>query len=388
MKLYLFLIISCFTCYSYGQESNGFVIQGIIRGLKDKTLIYLVHYSSDQRIDTLQHKISKNGYFRFKGMVPIEAEFYRIIIDSNKKSIPILLDNSKIRIEVSLKDDWTDITIFKVKITGSKSQDDFSNFEKQFYIVNEEKKIMLEKYNDMKAKGVNPENIYNDLVILNSKIYKLKKQWVLDHPKSFYSPYVIDNIISNVEEQDSAYKKLDENSKESYYGILLKKNIDNAKLRATIKVGNLAPNFSSITPDGLTLTLKEVVDKGKLTLIDFWASWCVPCRKEVGNLRKVYNAFHSKGFNILSVAFDEKRKNWMDAITKDSMTWFQVSQLKFRLEDAGVIYGINGIPASILLDKEGRIVAIDASGSAIFNAADEGTLRGDALYRKIEKILN
>lgn len=112
---------------------------------------------------------------------------------------------------------------------------------------------------------------------------------------------------------------------------------------------------------------------GKVTLIDFWASWCGPCRNENPNVVALYNEFHSKGFNIIGVSLDSDLEKWKQAIKKDNITWIQISNLKEWNEPIAKIYEVNQIPSTFLLDASGKIVAVD--------------LRGDDLKLKIKELL-
>ncbi|MFN7675139.1 TlpA family protein disulfide reductase [Flavobacterium sp.] len=125
-------------------------------------------------------------------------------------------------------------------------------------------------------------------------------------------------------------------------------------------VGTVAPNFKAPTPSGKIVSLKESL--GKVTLIDFWASWCQPCREENPKVIALYNEFHKKGFNIISVSLDDNTEDWKNAIAKDGLTWTQVSNLKEMKDPIAIQYGITQIPTTFLLDSDGKIVAIDLFG--------------------------
>jgi thiol-disulfide isomerase/thioredoxin len=139
-------------------------------------------------------------------------------------------------------------------------------------------------------------------------------------------------------------------------------------------VGSVAPDFSAQTPTGEILSLKEAM--GEYTIIDFWASWCKPCRKENPNVVKVYNKYHDKGLNIISVSLDKEsqKSRWLQAIEKDQLTWSHVSNLKGWKDPIAIQYNVRGIPATFLLDKDGNIIAKD--------------LRGPALGKKIASLLD
>ncbi|WP_293891052.1 TlpA disulfide reductase family protein [Flavobacterium sp.] len=138
-----------------------------------------------------------------------------------------------------------------------------------------------------------------------------------------------------------------------------------------MSVGQPAPDFKAPTPEGKLGSLKESL--GKATLIDFWASWCAPCRQENPNVVALYNDFHGKGLNIISVSLDEDAAKWKDAIAKDKLIWTQVSNLKEMQDPIALQYGVTQIPTTFLLDASGKVVAVD--------------LRGDNLKVKIKELL-
>jgi thiol-disulfide isomerase/thioredoxin len=141
-----------------------------------------------------------------------------------------------------------------------------------------------------------------------------------------------------------------------------------------LKKGDLAPDFTAPTPEGQQITMSKI--KGKVTIIDFWASWCKPCRIENPNLVKVYNEYHDKGLEIISVALDRvnKKEFWTKAIQKDQLNWYNVSNLKYWNDPIAKAYNVNSIPATFIIDENGVIIA--------------DRLRGADLETKIKELLN
>jgi len=146
---------------------------------------------------------------------------------------------------------------------------------------------------------------------------------------------------------------------------------------AHLEVGKLAPNFEAPTPDGKMVSLDDL--KGKVTIIDFWAAWCGPCRKENPNVVRIYNKFHDQGLEIIGVSLDGNRrqndpkKSWLDAIEKDNLVWTQVSNLQYFNDPVARLYNIASIPATFILDKDGKIAYKN--------------LRGKALELKVQELL-
>ncbi len=128
-------------------------------------------------------------------------------------------------------------------------------------------------------------------------------------------------------------------------------------------MGALAPAISQPTPEGQTVSLSSL--KGKYVLIDFWASWCGPCRAENPNVVAAFNKFKDKDFTILGVSLDDNKEKWMEAIKKDGLAWTHVSDLKKWESIPARDYGVESIPTNFLLDKEGRIIARDLRGPAL-----------------------
>jgi len=136
-------------------------------------------------------------------------------------------------------------------------------------------------------------------------------------------------------------------------------------------IGSLAPDFTLPDTSGNNVTLSSL--KGKIVLIDFWASWCQPCMHEMPNVIKLYTDFHSKGLEIIGVSLDKSRPAWTNAIKTKNLNWIQVSDVKFWQSLVVPLYNVSAIPYTVLIDKDGKII--------------EKNLRGEDLYNKVKEIL-
>ncbi|RZM25695.1 MAG: AhpC/TSA family protein [Pedobacter sp.] len=199
-------------------------------------------------------------------------------------------------------------------------------------------------------------------------------KFAVENPTSYVSLYYLDKIapgsLANYETTYPYYDKLSKDLKETVIGKKLGDRLMASKGKLT---GQGYKDFTSTTPEGNQLTLKEVIGKNKYTLVDFWASWCGPCRKENPNVVKTFNAFKDKGFTVLSVSLDENAEKWKAAIEKDGMPWYHVSSLKGWKEPAAALYEVRAIPQNVLVDDKGKVVATN--------------LRAEALYNKVADLL-
>lgn len=175
----------------------------------------------------------------------------------------------------------------------------------------------------------------------------------------------------NSTEAKEALESLDPKMKESATAVKIKTTIDNM---SAADIGAKAPEFSAKTPEGNELALSEAL--GTYTIIDFWASWCKPCRRENPNVVKVYEKYHDKGLNIISVSLDRQGQEdrWKQAIAADNMDWYHVSNLQFWQDPIARQYSVRSIPATFLLDENGIII--------------DKNLRGPALEAKIASLLD
>jgi thiol-disulfide isomerase/thioredoxin len=378
MKKILCILLFVFAMQVHAQSNKGFILSGKLDGLPDAEKVYLVT-AKDNLPDTVGVSITKNGNYSFKGAVPLEADWYFIKLSNQKDYVRLFLDNSRIEIHGKLSE-WP-----KAIVKGSGAHDDYLLFSAANQPVQEEIKVLQQAIGE-NASGTKGADLTLKLDDAKARLQKIWLLYINQHPNSLYTPFLIlRNPKYPSAERQTLYGQLTDRVKASNYGVKVKEQVLEALKSDNLKLGGEAPDFVSKTPKGESLSLKAVVGQGKLTLIDFWASWCAPCRQETPNLLKVYQAFHDKGFNILSVSFDANRKDWTDAINKDSMLWYHVSDLKFRDAEVHRIYKLNAVPAYVLLDQNGKILAMDMAGSGVAGA--DANLRGDDLYRKVEQLL-
>jgi thiol-disulfide isomerase/thioredoxin len=206
---------------------------------------------------------------------------------------------------------------------------------------------------------------------LNAQTYTAVTAFVKKYPQSPVGPFIITDRYINypdAEKLAACVALLGEEARQSYYG---KKITEYQAIAAKTAIG-ATPDFSIADTSGKPLQLSSL--KGKYVLVDFWASWCGPCRKENPNVVAAYQKYHDKGFEIVGVSLDTQKDAWMKAIAKDGLAWNHVSDLKGWQSGIVKQFGIHAVPTSFLLDKDGKVIA--------------NNLRGEALLEKLGSLLN
>lgn len=232
---------------------------------------------------------------------------------------------------------------------------------------------MTEKYGADFTKHLNQKDplypevnqYYNDLNTgFNTAQVERLGTFIKQHPDSFTAMFLLSNMVTIVpaDKAKPYYNGLGKFYKTTSYALNIQKAIDAKKITA---IGKTAPDFEQPDTAGRMVKLSDF--RGQYVLVDFWASWCGPCREENPNVVKAYDHYHGKGFTVLGVSLDQpgKKAAWLNAIHQDKLTWTQVSDLKFWNNAVAKLYGIQAIPQNFLLDKSGKIIAVNIKGEEL-----------------------
>ena len=371
MKKLLFIAgILLFTVSCNQLKDNEFLIKGKINGIADgkKVFVELPTETGSTFKDT---GVVNKGTFELKGTVEgMELAFIRV--EEQEFNLPIILENGEIKAIIN-KD-----SIEKSSITGTKNNDIFQKFNDDTKVISD-KVTKFQKDNSQKMMEaqrskdtVTINALRKQYIAYQEEMNVFSKKFIKENPNAYLSVLLLENFLMRkyleTSEITALYDKLADDVKKTKSGERIKTSLNAIK---TVVIGKPAPMFSGPSPDGKTVSLKEVM--GKVTIIDFWASWCAPCRAENPNVVALYNEFHSKGLNIIGVSLDKDAAKWKEAIAKDGLVWSHVSNLKFWEDPIAKQFNIQAIPATFILDEKGIIVAKD--------------LRGDELKAKVQELL-
>ena len=346
------------------KSTQNFKIDGNIKGLEDgkKILLFARNYQTEQA-DSICSAISKGESFVMTGNLP-QADIYYLGIEGKEGAIELGLDKSSMTLTGNITD------LQNIILSGSKVQDDFKTLNNKVQAIYATEKTIypfIEKAQQENNKKL-ADSLGKEMESIYTKAGEEVKKYATEHPSSIAAPYMILNTIFDLDPNEfkPIYDKFTNEVKATQAGKVLKEKLE---VLSKTSVGNMALDIKGLDPDGHQISLMEV--KGKVTLIDFWASWCGPCRKENPNVVKIYNKYHTKGFNILSVSLDEKIDSWKAAIMKDGLIWNHVSDLKGWHSAFATMYGIQAIPQTILIDADGKIIARNVMGEDLDNMLND-----------------
>lgn len=342
--LILFIGLSSFL---FSQKNTNVIIEGQLPGAANVS-IYLEHFDFHNNPIIDSTKIDKNGHFKFNTKIT-EYDFYRINYNQSK-TLLVLKPEQKISILIDPLKNYT--------ITQSKGSDeikqmtDFMTLEMQYKTVMDSIGMVFQKNNEA---GITQHNEQLQESYMNLEIKKFKDYngIVLANPKLLSNLIIIEHLPFDkyYNAYDTVYTVL---SKDFSNNVFVKELYKKVGAEKFTKTGSIAPEIALADTLDKIIALSSL--RGKYVLIDFWASWCAPCRQENPHLVKVYEKFKDKGFDIYGVSLDKTRSSWAAAIIKDNLTWTNVSDLKYWQSEASSLYGVKGIPYSVLIDPDGKIL--------------------------------
>lgn len=336
------LLVSC------AAVNNEFTIRGVVNdeNLVGHTVI-LTQYNSDGSVLIDSTIIADDATFSFSGSVAdtclAKIEIVQLASDSKPIYYHFFLENNDISV-------WVKSSVFlgynywKFNVSGSKSDKRYRKEAQNCY--NEYPGLMEETYN---------ENV---------------KKCIDEHPSAYYAPFLYYSVFFATDDNLQFNKQMDTfagDARNTYHYAIMSAARD---IKSQLAIGEIIPNFELKDSSEVLLNMLSFVQNKKYVLIDFWASWCGPCRREFSAIKELYNQFSDKGFEVIGVSIDEDPMRWKNALTEENIPWANVICTN---EIAKNVYGVQSIPANYLIDNTGKIIA--------------SHLQGDNLMKKIDEIM-
>ncbi|MBU2973181.1 TlpA disulfide reductase family protein [Zobellia sp. B3R18] len=357
------------------QKPEGYNFKGNITGeVENGTKVFLRAMGENGQPVDIDTTTVENGSFVFTGTAD-SPEMHYVFVDKLMGYTAVILENGDI--ELSAQKD----SLGFAKVKGSKQNEVFMDYMDQSKkITGQAQSIQQDMQKaQQSADEATANSLRDEMMELQEEYKDFELTYIKEHPEALISVLLIDRAIGaravTAEEAQTLYDGLSPEIKETKAAALITEKLDAQKKaeesQKSTAIGAKAPAFTAPTPDGKELALADAL--GKVTLIDFWAAWCKPCRAENPNVVNVYKKYHDKGLNIIGVSLDKTEDAWKKAIADDGLTWNQVSNLAYFNDPIAKLYNVDAIPAAFLLDENGVIIAKN--------------LRGPALEQKVAELL-
>lgn len=367
MKQLLFTIaaVLMLAACSTQDSQSGYTINGTAKGTIDGDTVFLCDMQGFLSITPLDTTVIKNGKFQFTGEQ--EGAVLRLLVPLHNGQPTtmeyFILENAVITADLGMEGEDSH---WKPGPNGEL----FQKFISGDSLLNVEMEPLWMVVGDSTATEDAKAEAQQKIDSIQAIIAQNHKKFIIDHVPSAISDMLFGLCMQELDdqEQEEILKLFGE--KQPDFPVY-KAIMEERKANASTAVGAQYTDIQLPAPDGKLIRVSDFVAKNKLTLIDFWASWCGPCRAEMPSVVKAYTAYHQKGFEVVGVSLDEDKDAWLKAIDQLKMPWPQMSDLKGWESEGAALYNVRSIPANVLIDQQGNIVAKDLRGEDLINKVGE-----------------
>ncbi len=344
----ILVFIAAVALFACSRQEEGFEITVNLDGAEGQILLEKRGASQWIPVDTAD---IVDGTAVLKGEVTVPEDHYLSVMGQRAKTI-LFVENAKMTVSGNIDN------LELITVTGSKTHDEYNQVNSRIQEIGEEYMALYQQAREAAAAGNEEQatQLMQQVEELYESTNTIQADFIRDNPGSYATPYFLSRVQygMDVDELDKLVSALDPKLTEVPSIVALKERIDKLK---TVAVGQVAPDFTMNDPDGNPVKFSDIYKKNEYTLLDFWAAWCGPCRQENPNIVAVYNDYKEKGFSVFGVSLDRDRDAWLKAIDDDKLTWEHVSDLAYWNNAAAQMYAVNSIPSSLIVDKNGKIIA-------------------------------
>lgn len=344
------LLVSC------NSNPDGFSIEATVNGeIENGTKVFLKKINEVNQPVDVDTTTVENGKFVFKGTAD-SLDLQYIFIDKLQGNIPVMIEKGTIDV-VFQKD-----SLGFAKVEGTEQNELFGKFLDNSRSFSKRAMSMRSDFEKARASGdlATQEALQAESMEMQEQAKNFELTYIKENPNAYVSVLILERVLMSKGLAEDEISKIYEAFTPEIKSTATAKRIEKQlSLTKSTAIGSKAPDFSAPTPDGKQLALKDAL--GKVTIVDFWAGWCRPCRAENPNLVRVYNKYKDSGLSILGVSLDKTKEEWTGAIAADSLTWNHVSNVQY-FDEIAKLYNVRAIPAMFILDENGVIIAKDLRG--------------------------
>lgn len=364
MKKLTYLLAAAAVFAACNNGNKGYTVTGTIEGATDGDTVFLQTVEGRQLVK-LDSAVITNGTFTFKGTQDTAANRYITYNPTGEEGMimDFFLENGKINIKLDGKGN---------SATGTENNDIYQAIRVQLNDLDTQMENIYTSMSDTALTDQQREAKGKEMEALENKMVEVAKAAINQNITNAVGVHLLKNnfYYLDVEELDPLMPQIPGLYSNDATIIRIKDNVERMKATA---VGEKFTDFEMQTPEGETVRLSDYAGKGKTVLVDFWASWCGPCRREMPNLVDAYAKYKNKNFEIVGVSLDQNGDSWKEAIKKLNITWPQMSDLKYWNCEGAQLYAVSSIPHTVLIDGEGTIIARG--------------LHGDELQEKLAEVI-
>ena len=366
MKKNILIIFTTFILFACNNSNNKYILSATTDHDENKR-VFLIKVGKDNRPIAVDSTEVVDGKFSFSDSIVI-PEMHYVYFENDRENIPVVLEPGSIEVRV-YKD-----SVRSSKITGTKSNEDFDKYLKEtndFYV--ELNKIQLEIRNaSIRQDTLVAKDLNDQFDLMRSRLTNYEISFMSKNNDSYISTLILQRmIIQNEIEIENAigiFEKFTELIKKTPSSLQIKESIDqyNKQKEETPKIGSIAPNFTGPGLNDEIISFSDI--DSKVIMIDFWASWCAPCRVENPFYVYLNTKFKTSEFQIVGVSLDRDKESWKNAIKTDGLVdWIHISHTMFWNEPIARLYNITQMPTAFILDSNKKIIAMDVKGDDLEN---------------------